>query len=109
MKTSPIKSIQEITQESHESGDSVRTYGRLVSYEMNTNKASISHKNFCLDVDVEFLVEFKAQQGAYYTFIGELYSTPKTFLKARIFDIMEEYDNNVFEKIIAARKEIFQS
>jgi predicted alternative tryptophan synthase beta-subunit len=110
MKEAEIKLVQEIINDLPKESESIRTFGQLIEYDIKNNCAIIIHKGIEFKINTELLVEFPGKLYATYNFIGEIYydnSIP--IMRARVYDEQENFNAELFEKILYERRKFLQN
>lgn len=104
----------EINSESVPEGRTLRTYGRLHSYDMVNSQATFTAQHssvcYCIRVCTKFVEPFQAQLGSLYIALGETeYSNGKELiLKARVITCVEGMNLQLLEKAIEEQRKYFQ-
>ncbi|XP_077183862.1 CST complex subunit TEN1 [Paroedura picta] len=103
----------EVNLESFPERKTLRTFGRLHSYDLVSSKAiltaqhnSVHHISVC----TKFVEPFQAQLGSVYLVLGEteLWNGEEVVLKARVFTCVEGINLPLLEKAILEQRKYFQ-
>ncbi|XP_053145387.1 CST complex subunit TEN1 [Hemicordylus capensis] len=106
--------LWEVNTKSVPEGKTLRTFGRLQSYDMVSSQAVLtahhSSVQHCICVCTKFVEPFQAQLGSLYIVLGEAeYRNGKEIvLKARVFTCVEGLNLQLLEKAIEEQRKYFQ-
>nr|XP_056712878.1 CST complex subunit TEN1 [Euleptes europaea] len=96
-------------------GKTLRTFGRLHSYDLVSSKAILTAQHSSvqhhISVCTKFVEPFQAQLGSLYIVLGETElgdETIKLVLKARVFTCVEGINLPMLEKAILEQRKYFQ-
>ncbi|XP_061472233.1 CST complex subunit TEN1 [Rhineura floridana] len=103
----------EINSASVPEGKSLRTFGRLYSYDVVSSQATLTVQHtsvqHCIRVCTKFVEPFQAQLGALYIVLGETECKDgkEMVLKARVFTCVEGINLQLLEKAIKEQRKYF--
>ncbi|KAG8129018.1 hypothetical protein E2320_015757, partial [Naja naja] len=103
----------EINSTSVPEGKTLRTYGRLHSYDMAISQAILTAQHASdqhrIPVCTKFVEPFQAQLGSWYIVLGETeFKEGEMIIKARVFTCVEGINLHLFEKAIEEQRKYFQ-
>ncbi|KAF7248962.1 CST complex subunit TEN1 [Varanus komodoensis] len=104
----------EINSASVSEGKTLRTFGRLQSYDMVSSQAILTSQHasvqHCIRVCTKFVEPFQAQLGSLYVALGEaeFEEGEAMVLKARVFTCVEGMNLQLLEKAIEEQRKYFQ-
>ncbi|XP_034960408.1 CST complex subunit TEN1 [Zootoca vivipara] len=95
-------------------GKTLRTFGRLHSYDVVSSQAILTAQHtsvqHCIQVCTKFVEPFQAQLGALYIVLGETEHKEgnEMVIKARVFTCVEGINLQLLEKAITEQRKYFQ-
>ncbi|XP_029992476.1 CST complex subunit TEN1 [Sphaeramia orbicularis] len=104
----------EISSGAVQEGDSVRTFGRLVSYEPEESRATLSaqhaSKEHHVVIHTMFVEPFDAIIGAQYIILGEIENTESvgSVVRARVLNCVDGVNIALLQKAINEQRSFFE-
>ncbi|XP_028572772.1 CST complex subunit TEN1 [Podarcis muralis] len=95
-------------------GKTLRTFGRLHSYDVVSSQAILTAQHtsvqYCIQVCTKFVEPFQAQLGALYIVLGETEHKEgnEMVIKARVLTCVEGINLQLLEKAITEQRKYFQ-